>query len=91
MKAKVIKMLHWIWVLIVGGVIGLIAGALTGHGRSMNWIANILAGLIGSSLGQALLGAWGPQVADMAIVPSILGAVILVIIVAFVVSKFRTA
>ena len=91
MKAKVIKMLHWIWVLIVGGVIGLIAGALTGHGRSMNWIANILAGLIGSSLGQALLGAWGPQVDGMAIVPSILGAVILVIIVAFVVSKFRTA
>lgn len=34
-------MLHWIWVLIliVGGVIGLIAGALTGHGESMNWIA----------------------------------------------------
>lgn len=84
-------MLHWIWVLIVGGVIGLIAGALTGHGKSMNWIANILAGLIGSSLGQALLGVWGPQVAGMAIVPSILGAVILVIIVAFVVSKFRTA
>lgn len=84
-------MLHWIWVLIVGGVIGLIAGALTGRGRSMNWIANILAGLIGSSLGQALLGEWGPQVAGMAIVPSILGAVILVIIVAFVVSKFHTA
>ncbi|MDB6228333.1 MULTISPECIES: GlsB/YeaQ/YmgE family stress response membrane protein [Lactobacillus] len=84
-------MLHWIWVLIVGGVIGLIAGALAGHGRSMNWIANILAGLIGSSLGQALLGEWGPQVAGMAIVPSILGAVILVIIVAFVVSKFHTA
>ena len=84
-------MLHWIWVLIVGGVIGLIAGALTGHGESMNWIAIFLAGLIGPSLGQALLGAWGPQVAGMAIVPSILGAVILVIIVAFVVSKFRTA
>ena len=67
------------------------SGALTGHGRSMNWIANILAGLIGSSLGQALLGEWGPQVAGMAIVPSILGAVILVIIVAFVVSKFHTA
>lgn len=84
-------MLHWIWVLIVGGVIGLIAGALTGHGRSMNWIANIVAGLVGSTLGQALLGEWGPQVADMAIVPSILGAVILVIVVAFVVNRFRTA
>ena len=36
MKVKAIKMLHWIWVLIVGGGIGLIAGALTGHGKSMN-------------------------------------------------------
>lgn len=77
-------MLHWLWVLIVGGVIGLIAGALTGRGQSMSWIANILAGLIGSSIGQALLGSWGPQVAGMAIVPSILGAIILVLIVSFV-------
>lgn len=76
-------MLHWLWVLIVGGVIGLIAGALTGRGQSMGWIANILAGLIGSSIGQALLGSWGPQVAGMAIVPSILGAIILVLIVSF--------
>ena len=52
-------MLHWLWVLIVGGVIGLIAGAITGKGKSMGWIANILAGLIGSSLGEALLGNWG--------------------------------
>ena len=77
-------MLHWLWVLIFGGVIGLIAGAITGRGHSMGWIANILAGLIGSSLGEALLGAWGPQVAGMAIVPSILGAVILVLVVSFV-------
>lgn len=77
-------MLHWLWVLIVGGVIGLIAGAITGHGRSMNWIANIIAGLVGSSLGQAIFGEWGPQVAEMAIVPSILGAVILVLIVSFI-------
>ena len=77
-------MLHWLWVLIVGGVIGLIAGALTGRGQSMGWIANILAGLIGSSIGQALLGSWGPQVAGMAIVRSILGAIILVLIVSFV-------
>ena len=82
-------MLHWLWVLIVGGVIGLIAGAITGTGKSMGWIANILAGLIGSSLGEALLGNWGPQVAGMAIVPSILGAVILVIIVSFFLSRLN--
>lgn len=70
--------------LIVGGVIGLIAGAITHKGGSMNWIANIIAGLVGSSLGEALLGAWGPQVAGMAIVPSLLGAIILVILVSWI-------
>ncbi len=63
-------MLHWLWVL-----------ALTKNGGSMGWISNILAGLIGSSLGEALLGTWGPQLAGMAIIPSIIGAVILVLIV----------
>ncbi|MGI1736742.1 GlsB/YeaQ/YmgE family stress response membrane protein, partial [Streptococcus uberis] len=43
-----------IWTLIVGGIIGLIAGALTKHGGSMGWIANILAGLVGAYIGQAL-------------------------------------
>lgn len=77
-------MFHWIWVLIVGGVIGLIAGAITRRGGSMGVISNIIAGLVGSSLGEAVLGAWGPQVAGMAIVPSIIGAVILVLIVSWI-------
>lgn len=74
-------MLHWIWVLIVGAIIGLIAGAITKRGGSMGWISNIIAGLVGSSLGEWLLGSWGPQLAGMAVVPSIIGAVILVLIV----------
>ena len=74
-------MLHWLWVLIVGAIIGAIAGALTKNGGSMGWISNSLAGLIGSSLGEALLGTWGPQLAGMAIIPSIIGAVTLVLIV----------
>lgn len=45
-----------IWTLIVGALIGVIAGALTKKGGSMGWIANIAAGLVGSSVGQALLG-----------------------------------
>ncbi|MGO1261509.1 MAG: GlsB/YeaQ/YmgE family stress response membrane protein [Bifidobacterium mongoliense] len=74
-----------IWSIIVGAIIGVIAGAITNKGKSMGWIANILAGLIGSSIGQALLGTWGPSLAGMAIVPSIIGAVILVLIVSFVI------
>lgn len=76
--------MHWLWVLIVGGVIGLIAGAITKRGGSMGVISNIIAGLVGSSLGEAVLGSWGPQVAGIAVVPSIIGAVILVLIVSLI-------
>ncbi|WP_436801913.1 GlsB/YeaQ/YmgE family stress response membrane protein [Streptococcus dysgalactiae] len=76
-----------IWTLLVGALIGVIAGALTKRGGSMGWIANIAAGLIGSYVGQALLGTWGPSLAGMALIPSIIGAVIVVIITSFLLSK----
>lgn len=82
-------MLSWIWVLIVGAIIGIIAGFITGKGGSMGFIANLIAGLVGSTLGQAIFGSWGPQMAGMAIVPSILGAVILVLVVSFVLGMLR--
>ncbi|MBO0471007.1 GlsB/YeaQ/YmgE family stress response membrane protein [Enterococcus sp. DIV0242_7C1] len=79
--------MHWLWTLIVGGVIGAIAGAITSKGKSMGIIFNIIAGLVGSSIGQALLGSWGPQLAGMALIPSIIGAVILVAVVSFFLGK----
>lgn len=69
----------WLWALIVGAIIGAVAGSLTGKGGGL--LYNIIAGLVGSSVGQALLGTWGPKLAGMALVPSILGAVIVVLIV----------
>lgn len=53
----------------------------------MGWIANILAGLVGSVIGQALLGSWGPSLAGMALIPSILGAVIVVLVVSYLLSR----
>ena len=76
-----------LWSIIVGGLIGLIAGAITKKGGSMGLIANIIAGLVGSSVGQALLGSWGPSLAGMAIIPSIVGAVIVVAVVSFLFGK----
>ena len=70
--------MSWLWSLIIGAVIGAIAGAITKKGGSMGWIANIVAGLVGSAIGQALLGSWGPSLAGMALIPSIIGAVIVV-------------
>ena len=76
-----------IWSLIVGGFIGFIAGAITKKGGAMGIIANIVAGLIGSSVGQSLFGTWCPSLAGMALIPSIIGAVIVVAVVSFFFGK----
>ncbi len=78
-----------IWSLIVGAIIGLIAGAITNKGGSMGWFANILAGLVGSFVGQSLLGTWGPSLAGMALIPSIIGAVIVVAVVSFILARMN--
>lgn len=83
-------MIGLIWSLIVGAIIGAIAGAITNKGNSMGWISNIIAGLVGSAIGQSLLGSWGPSLAGMALVPSIVGAVILVAVVSFFFGKSRS-
>ncbi|MBK4831905.1 transglycosylase associated protein [Enterococcus xinjiangensis] len=79
--------MSWLWTLIVGAVIGAIAGAITSKGNSMGCVTNIIAGLVGSSIGQAIFGEWGPKAAGMALIPSILGAVILVAVVSFFFGK----
>ncbi|PCS01465.1 GlsB/YeaQ/YmgE family stress response membrane protein [Lactococcus fujiensis] len=76
-----------IWSLIVGAIIGAIAGAIMGRGAAMGWIANIVAGLVGAWVGQALFGHWGPSLAGMALIPSIIGAVIVVFVVSLVLGK----
>lgn len=73
--------MHFLWTLIVGAVIGSIGGAIAGEKRGC--IFDIVAGLVGASIGQGLFGTWGPQVAGMAIVPAIIGAVIFVAVVSF--------
>lgn len=70
-----------IWSLIVGSLIGMMAGAITNRGESMSCIYNIFAGLVGSFVGQSLFGFWGPSLAGMAILPSILGAIIVIAVV----------
>ena len=76
-----------IWSILVGGFIGFIAGALTKKGGAMGIIAKIIAGLLGSSVGQSLFGYCGPTMAGMALIPSILGAVIVIAVVSFLFGK----
>lgn len=76
-----------LWSIIAGGLIGLVAGRITKKGSSMGIIANVFAGLVGASIGQSLLGSWGPAIAGMALVPSIVGAVIVITVVSFITGR----
>lgn len=78
-------MFHFIWVLIIGAIIGAIAGAITK--TTYGWVGNIVAGIVGSWLGELMLGSWGPSLAGMALFPSIIGAVILVFIASLIFGK----
>ncbi|MDV5988651.1 GlsB/YeaQ/YmgE family stress response membrane protein [Streptococcus canis] len=69
-----------IWSLIVGAIIGMIAGKITEKGQSMGCFTNSVAGLIGSAVGQRLFGDWVIQLAGMAIFPSIMGAAIVIVL-----------
>jgi uncharacterized membrane protein YeaQ/YmgE (transglycosylase-associated protein family) len=53
----------------------------------MGCVTNILAGLVGAGVGQALFGHWGWHVAGMAVFPAIIGAVIVVAVVSFFVDR----
>ncbi|MBA9041732.1 GlsB/YeaQ/YmgE family stress response membrane protein [Priestia megaterium] len=76
-----------IWMLIVGGIIGWLAGLLTGRDVPGGIIGNIIAGFIGSWLGGLILGSWGPVIGGFAIIPAIIGSIILVLIVSFILRK----
>lgn len=75
-----------LWTLLIGAIIGAVAGALTSRSLPMGWIGNIIAGIVGSWIGESLLGGWGPSLAGMAILPSIIGAVIFVFVVSAIMS-----
>ncbi|AJI24517.1 GlsB/YeaQ/YmgE family stress response membrane protein [Priestia megaterium] len=76
-----------LWMLIVGGIIGWIASLITGRDVPGGIIGNIIAGFIGAWLGGLILGNWGPVVGGFAIIPAIIGSIILVLIVSFIMRK----
>ncbi|MCI1986479.1 MAG: GlsB/YeaQ/YmgE family stress response membrane protein [Lactobacillus sp.] len=82
-------MLHLIWVLIVGAVIGAIGSMIVGRDLPGGWIGNIVGGLVGAWVGGNLLGTWGPQVAGMAILPAIVGAMVVVFLVSMLIGATR--
>jgi uncharacterized membrane protein YeaQ/YmgE (transglycosylase-associated protein family) len=81
--------MEFIWALIIGGIIGWLAGLIVGRDIPGGVIGNIIAGFVGAWLGTAILGNWGPHVADFAIIPAIIGSVVLVLLLSFIMRAFR--
>lgn len=79
----------FLWSLIIGGIIGWIAGLIMGRDIPGGVIGNIIAGFIGAWLGGLLLGSWGPEIGDFYIIPALIGAVVLVFIVSLIMGSMR--
>ncbi|MFB1082737.1 GlsB/YeaQ/YmgE family stress response membrane protein [Jeotgalibacillus sp. JSM ZJ347] len=73
--------------LIVGGLIGWLAGLILGKDVPMGCIGNIIAGIIGSWIAGELLGGFstiGPSVAGIHIFPALIGAIIFVFLLSLI-------
>ena len=62
--------------MFVGLLVGLLAGALTNRGESMGCFGKMFLGWIGAFLGHLLFGTWGPILAGTAVIPAVLGAMV---------------
>lgn len=82
-------MLHALWVIIIGAVIGAVASMIINRDMPWGWVGNILGGLVGAWLGESVLGVWGPSVAGMALVPAIIGAIVVVLLTTWALSNLR--
>lgn len=84
-------MISFIWFLIIGGLLGWLAGVILGRDVPGGIIGNIIAGIIGSWIGSMILGDWGWRVSDFYVFPALIGAIILIFIVSFVMKSLNKA
>jgi len=74
--------MHWLWMIIIGFIIGVIAKFFDRDHAPAGWIVTILIGIIGSVLATWVgeqVGWWGPT-GIVHFIASVVGAVILLAI-----------
>ncbi|MEH7413777.1 GlsB/YeaQ/YmgE family stress response membrane protein [Neobacillus drentensis] len=79
----------FIWSLIIGGIIGWLAGLILGRDIPGGIIGNIIAGFIGAWLGSLILGGWGPVIGGFYILPALIGAIVLVFVLSLILKGMR--
>ena len=82
-------MISFIWFLIIGGILGWLAGVILGKDVPGGIIGNIIAGIIGSWIGSMILGNWGWKVSNFYVFPALIGAIVLIFVVCFILRSMR--
>ena len=83
--------MSFIWFLIIGGLVGWLAGVILGKDVPGGIIGNTIADIIGSWLGSVLLGNWGWKLSDFYVFPALIGAIILIFVVSFIMKSVSKA
>jgi uncharacterized membrane protein YeaQ/YmgE (transglycosylase-associated protein family) len=76
--------------LLVAAVVGWVADQIVPGRLPYGWLGATVFGLLGSWLGSLLLGRLGPQVGGIAIVPALVGAVVLAVLYNVVAKQARS-
>lgn len=75
----------WILTLIIAGLIGWLAGVFIGKDVPFGFIGNILAGLLGASIANAIGLDFGPIIGGVSIFGGVFGAIILILFVSLII------
>jgi uncharacterized membrane protein YeaQ/YmgE (transglycosylase-associated protein family) len=75
--------------LLIAGLIGALADRIVPGKLPYGWLGAIVAGLAGSWLGTLLLGDLGPTVRGIALIPALLGAIVLAFLVEMLFTRRR--
>ncbi|MBO0482814.1 GlsB/YeaQ/YmgE family stress response membrane protein [Candidatus Enterococcus courvalinii] len=84
-------MLSFLGALVIGAILGMIAGAILGKDVPGGCTGNVVVGALGSWLGELILGEFGPVVVDVYLIPALLGAILCLVIYYFIIERlFRS-
>ncbi len=71
----------FIIMLIAAALIGSVADLVVPGDLPFGWVGALIAGLVGAWTGIALLGDWGSSLGGLALIPGIIGAIVLAFVV----------
>ena len=82
-------MIGFLLSLVVGGIIGAIAESLMNREVPGGILGNIILGFVGSWVGSLIFKDWGLVIQGFAVVPAILGALIVVFLFGLIAGRTR--